>query len=147
MVFGANDYWKKMFRMLEKDYPLPCDGKNTFQVIFVEDLARAIALVIEKGEDGETYLVSGEEKHSLNSFCETAKTMLGLPNAKMKHIPAWVAIILGKILRIKVMTLENIRHLCKERNYDISKIKKLGYCQKCCIRDAIEKTIDEMAIA
>ncbi|MEK6958444.1 MAG: NAD-dependent epimerase/dehydratase family protein [archaeon] len=144
MVFGANEYWKKMFRMLDKNYPLPCDGKNTFQIIFVEDLARAIALVLEKGQDGEVYLAAGEDKLSLNAFCESIKSIIG-KEGKMKHIPSWIALIFGKIFRAKIISPENIRHLSKERNYDISKIEALGYKQKYCIKEAIEKTIDEIA--
>jgi nucleoside-diphosphate-sugar epimerase len=129
MVFGANEYWKKMFKMLEKKYPLPCPGTNTFQVIYVKELARAIGKVLEKGKNGEIYLASGREKKTLNEFCEIAQKEMGLKQG-IKHVPTALGVIAGKILGIKLLTIENIRHLSKERNYDTGKIEKLGWKQQ-----------------
>jgi len=143
MVFGANDYWRRMFKLLEKNYPLPCKGKNHFQVMYAADLANALITVAERGDAGELYLVAGEEAWTLNEFCAEGKKALGV-NGKMKHVPMWLAIVIGKMFRMKVMTKENIRHLSKERLYDISKIKKLGYKQTRTLRDAMNETILEI---
>ena len=142
MIFGANEYWKKMFSMLQKKSLLPCRGTNTFQVIYVKELARATVQVLSKGKRGETYLVSGEEKKTLNEFCEMAQKELGV-EVVVKHIPTWVGVFLGKILGIKLLTLENIRHISKERNYDTSKIKKIGYKQKIALENAIKEVVKE----
>ena len=145
MVFGANDYWKKMFKMLEKGYPLPCKGTNHFQVIDAADLARALALALEKGEDGETYLAAGEDTLTLNEFCEAGKEALGFAKkGKVGHMPAWLALLMGKILGMGVLTKENIRHLGKERRYDIRKIKALGFSQKRSIRDSIKDVAESL---
>jgi len=143
MVFGANEYWKNMFKMLQKKYPLPCEGKNKFQIVYVNELARAIVTVLEKGKNGEIYLVAGKEKKTLNEFCETVQKELGLKEG-VGHIPTWIGVIAGKILGLKILTLENIRHLSKERNYDTSKIQKLGYKQNTTLEEAIYEVTKEL---
>jgi len=138
MVFGANEYWKKMFYMLKKEYPLPCNGKNTFQVVYVNELASAIAQVLKNGKSGEIYLISGKEKKTLNEFCEMVQKELGL-KIGVKHIPTFIGVLAGRILKMKLLTRENIRHLSKERNYTITKIEKIGYKQKTSLEKAIKK--------
>lgn len=142
MVFGANKYWKNMFSMLAKKYPLPCKGKNKYQIIYVKELARAIAFLLAKGKNGETYLVSGKEKPTLNEFCEMAQGEMGIENG-IKHIPSWAGILFGKLMGIKLLTAENIRHLSKERNYETQKIEKLGWKQKTTLKKAINEVAKE----
>jgi UDP-glucose 4-epimerase len=143
MVFGANIYWEKMFKMLKKKTPLPCNGKNTFQIIYVKDLVRALILVMKKGLAGEIYLISGKETHTLNDFCKEVKVLLG-EKSKVKNMPQWLALLMGKIFRVKILTRENIRHLSKERKYNIEKIRALGFEQKYFLKKAIEETIEEL---
>ncbi len=142
MVFGANEYWKKMFKMLEKKYPLPCSGRNKFQVIYVNELARAIATVIEKGKSGEIYLVSGKEQPTLNEFCEMVQEELGIEKG-VKHIPSWAGVALGKVIGIQLLNTENIRHISKERHYKIEKIEKLGFKQETSLKTAIKNVAKE----
>ena len=58
-------------------------------------------------------------------------------------MPSIIGLIVGKVLKMKLLTLDNIRHLGKERNYNVSKLKKLGYKQKYSLKDAIRETIKE----
>lgn len=142
MILGANEYWRKMFMMLKKKYPLPLSGNNHFQVIYSKELARIIALVLKKGKNGEIYLASGNEKKTLNEFCNIAQEEMGLEK-KLIHIPSFVGIIAGKLFNIKLLTLDNIRHLGKERNYNTSKLEKLGYKQKYSLKEAIKEIVKE----
>ena len=141
MVFGPNEYWEKMFKMLKKNFPLPCRGNNHFQVIYVQDLAEIIALVLEKGKNKETYLVSGMERLTLKEFCIQIKKEFGLKE-EMKTMNSSLAALMGKIFRIKVLNSENIRHLAKERDYDTTKIEKLGWKQKRNLKEEIIETIE-----
>jgi len=142
MVFGPNEYWKKMFKILEKKYPLPCKGKNKFQIIYVKELARAILVVLEKGKSGEVYLASGKEKPTLNEFIELVQIELGLDKG-IKHIPTFVGILIGKLTKMTLLTRENIRHLSKDRNYDTRKIEKIGWKQKTSLKKAIKEVVKE----
>lgn len=142
MVFGANNYWKGMLHMLQKKYPLPCSGRNNYQIIYVKELAQAIVKALEKGKSGEIYLAAGKEKPTLNEFCEMVQEEMGIEKG-VKHIPSWVGLTLGKLMGIKLLTAENIRHISKERNYDTRKIVKLGYVQKIPLKKAIKEVVKE----
>jgi nucleoside-diphosphate-sugar epimerase len=143
MILGPNKYWSRMFKVLRRGLPLPTNGKNTFQIIFVKELINALNLVMKKGDSGEIYLVAGKERLTLKSFCEEAKKQLG-KNRKILTMPTYWALFIGKILRVKILTRENIRHLSKERRYDIKKIEALGFKQKHTLKDAIFETIEEI---
>ena len=142
MIFGANNYWKKMFEMLRKEYPLPLHGKNKFQVIYVKDLAHAIVKVLEKGKNGEIYLAAGREKPTLNEFCEMAQEEMGIKKG-VKHIHSTLGIAIGKITGIKELSHENIRHLGKERHYDTGKIEKLKI-KTTPLKKAIKEVVKEL---
>lgn len=145
MIFGANEQWKKMFLMLKNNFPLPCNGKNSFQIIYVKDLIEAIKIILKNGKPSEIYLVSGKEKWTLKEFCKYSKKELK-KNQFVLTMPKKIAIIIGKIFRIKILNKTNIRHLCKERNYNIEKITNAGFKQKYTLKKAIKKTIKELKI-
>lgn len=145
MIFGNNSYWKNMFNILKKNFPLPCNGKNNFQIIYVKDLVYAIELVMKNGEKNEIYLVSGDEKWTLEQFCKYSKNIISNNNTILK-IPKKIALLIGKIFKIKIINENNIYHLCKERNYSLKKIKSLGFKQKYSLKKSIQKTIKEMKI-
>jgi nucleoside-diphosphate-sugar epimerase len=142
MILGANKYWKKMFEMLKKEYPLPLEGKNKFQIIYVKDLAHAIVKILEKGKNGEIYLVAGKEKPTLNEFCEIVQEELGIKKG-VKHIHPILGVAIGKITGIKELSHENIRHLGKERHYDTTKIEKLK-TKTTPLRKAIREVVKEL---
>jgi len=143
MILGPNQYWSKMFKGLKKGLPLPIKGKNIFQIIFVKELINALILIMKKGESGEIYLVSGKERLTLKSFCVAVKGQLG-KKKKILTIPTFCALVLGKLLRIKILTRENVRHLSKERKYNIKKIETLGFEQKHNLEEAIIEIIEDM---
>ncbi|MCX6801454.1 MAG: NAD-dependent epimerase/dehydratase family protein [Candidatus Diapherotrites archaeon] len=143
MILGPNKYWAKMFKMIRKKMPLPCDGKNSFQVIHVKDVANGLIAAMQKGKSGEIYLLGGDEKITLNEFCEIVQEKFGLKKG-MKHIPEIIALIIGKILRIDVLTRENIGHISREKNYSLAKIKKIGWKPKAAMKKRIWETIEEL---
>lgn len=143
MIFGASEYWRRMIGLLKKKYPLPLSGKNSFQVIYSGELARAIKLILIKGVSGETYLVSGKEKLSLNKFCNLIQKELGLKQ-KIVHIPSIIGVVFGKIFGVKLISFNNIRHLGKERNYSLKKITKLGWKQRTSLGEAIKIVVKEL---
>jgi len=143
MLFGANDYWRKIYKVLKNGFPLPCSGRNTFQIMYVKDLVNAIVVILQKGASGETYLVAGKEQWSLKEFCKTSKGVMGKKEVVLS-VPAFIVILIGKLTGLSIATRENIRHLAKERNYNIEKIEKLGYKQKTLLKEAIIETIEEL---
>ena len=143
MILGPNAYWKSMFKILKKDFPLPCSGNNHFQIIYVRELVRSMITILENGEPGEIYLVAGKEQWTLREFCKKSKGIMG-KKERIWSIPKLFALIFGKIMRIKLISRDNIRHLCKERKYSLEKIEDLGYVQKYPLKEAIIETLEEL---
>jgi nucleoside-diphosphate-sugar epimerase len=143
LLFGANNYWRGLFKLLKKNYPLPCSGKNIFQIIYVKELVRIIILVIKKGESGEIFLAAGKEKWTLKEFVKKIKKAIG-KKERVWGIPSFLAIFFGKLMSNNLLTIQNIRHIKKDRNYDISKIEKLGYFPKTNLEEAIIETIEKL---
>lgn len=50
--------------LAEEDLPVYGDGQNVRDWLYVEDHARALRLVLEKGKVGETYNIGGNEEHT-----------------------------------------------------------------------------------
>jgi len=68
-----------------KKVTLMGDGKNIRSWLAVEDHARAIDIVLKKGEIGEIYGVGGEEKTNLNTTLSILKT-LGKDKSKIEFV-------------------------------------------------------------
>lgn len=71
--------------------PLPVYGKgeNVRDWLFVEDHARALALVIEKGRVGESYNIGGNEEHTnlavVEAICDALDARGSLPNGGVRR--------------------------------------------------------------
>jgi UDP-glucose 4-epimerase len=143
MILGPNEYWENMFKILKKGFPLPCSGRNHFQIIYVRELIRAILTTIDAGEPGEIYLVSGKERWTLREFCKRTKGILGKPES-IWSMPGFLMILIGKITRNKLISADNIKHMCKDRKYDIEKINSIGYVQTYELEESIVETIEEL---
>lgn len=107
-----------------KMVPIHGDGKNVRDWLYVEDHVRAIELVLQKGEIGETYLVGGMNK--------------GISNLE----------VVQRILKLMNLPEDKIRFVHdrpgNDRKYDVdwSKInKELGWEPKHNFDDWLEKTI------
>ena len=70
------------------DIPLPVygDGLNVRDWLHVEDHCSAIALVIEKGKEGETYNVGGNCEKTNLEITETILQVLGKPKSLIKFV-------------------------------------------------------------
>ncbi len=143
LILGPNNYWKGLFKLVEKKYPLPCNGKNGFQVIYVKDLVDALITVMNNGLSGETYLAAGEKGKTLNNFYEEIQNAMGMKK-KVKHIPTLIALLVGKMRKMKLLTRENVRHLSKDRKYNTEKLEKLGWSAKYSMEKAIVETIEDI---
>ena len=104
-----------------KKVPLMGKGENIREWLFVVDHAKAIDLVIHKGELGQTYLVQGEEKTNL----EVTKKIL-------------------EILGLGEDMIEYVEHrLGHDFRYanDGTKVKELGWKPDYSFEQALEETV------
>ncbi len=144
LVLGANSYWEQIIRLIGKNFPIIGNGKNTFQLVYVKNLASALLAVIERGQLGETYIVVDSEEVDLNTLYEMFSKELGF-NEKPRHVPKIVAKLFAPLLDKKILTSEHIDRLCRNRCYDNSKLKALGWSQIYSLRAAIKETVSSIA--
>jgi dTDP-glucose 4,6-dehydratase len=77
--------------------PLPVygDGQNIRDWLYVEDHAKALALVLERGEVGETYNVGGRNErtnlHVVESICDLLDESSPSPNGSRRNLMTFVA--------------------------------------------------------
>ncbi|MDO8503317.1 MAG: dTDP-glucose 4,6-dehydratase [bacterium] len=106
----------------DQKVPLMGKGENIRPWLYVEDHARAIEIVLEKGKVGETYCVGGEEKRNI----DVTKMILKLLGKDESFIE-YVEDRLGHDFRYAL---------------DSSKIQSLGWKPEHEFDDALEKTVE-----
>ncbi len=105
----------------DKKVPLMGKGENIRSWLYVDDHCRAIELVLEKGEVGETYVVDGEEKTNME-VTEKLLQILG----KDESMIEFVEHRLGHDFRYAI---------------DASKLKSLGWKPEHTFDEWLEKTV------
>lgn len=104
-----------------KKVPLMGKGENIREWLYVVDHAKAIDLVISKGEVGETYLVQGEEKTNLE-VTKKLLEILGLPPDMIEYVE------------------HRLGHDFRYAN-DGTKIRELGWTPDYSFGQALEETV------
>jgi len=90
--YGPYQFPEKLIPLIianaREDKPLPIygDGLQERDWLFVEDYARAIALVLEKGEAGKIYNVSAGQPQPNLKIVRTILQHLGKPESLMKYV-------------------------------------------------------------
>ncbi len=117
--------------------PLPVYGKGE-QVrdwLYVEDHARALALVLDKGEIGETYNVGG---HNEKKNIDVVKTLCGLLDEKVERHPDGIEAFESLIEFVTDRPGHDQRYAI-----DASKIEReLGWRPRETFESGLSKTID-----
>ena len=90
--YDANN-WGRMFFLL-RDGALPAVGPSTVSPTHVHEVDRAHLAAVDKGVDGERYLLAGEDRE----LVEMAAEMAGLIGVKTpRKAPPWVLKVYGRI--------------------------------------------------
>jgi nucleoside-diphosphate-sugar epimerase len=90
--YDANN-WGRLFLLL-RDGALPAVGRSTVSTTHVHDVVRAHLDAVDKGRNGERYLLAGEE----HALVELAAAMAALSGAKVpREAPGWVLKIYARI--------------------------------------------------
>lgn len=105
-----------------KRVPLMGKGENVREWLYVEDHAKAIELVLQKGKAGETYLIQGEERTNLE-VTRRILEILGLDESYIEYVP------------------HRLGHDFRYAN-DGTKIRELGWKPEHTFDDALEKTVE-----
>lgn len=148
IVLGPNEYWKKIIKLMERDFPLIGSGKNKWQTIYIDDLVEAIIFCLENPETrDETFIVAEENALTLEELCIELKKALGL-KPRMKKVPYWLGKILAHLYiifsRKSLLSPAHLERLKRNREYSIEKIKRLGWAPKYNTAEAIGKTVNAL---
>lgn len=102
--------------------PLMGKGENIREWLYVEDHARAIDIVLQKGKPGETYLVQGEERTNLE-VTKKILDILGLDESYIEYVE------------------HRLGHDFRYAN-DGSALRQLGWDREHNFEEWLEKTVD-----
>lgn len=90
--YGQRQFPEKLIPLMisnaMRDEPLPVygDGKNVRDWIFVEDHARAIWMVYEKGKSGEAYNIGARNERNNLEVVTSILDSLGKPHSLIKYV-------------------------------------------------------------
>ncbi len=152
LVYGNNKYWRKIVRFIQRGFPLVGGGKNSWQMIYVNDLVSAIAFAIDREESsGEIYIVAEDGGKKLRAVYEIIYQELGIKKTvgsipyPVAKILSYFSLLKSKILGGKtILTPAHVKRVVRERNYSIEKIKKLGWKPKYSTEQGIKEMLKEM---
>lgn len=136
--YGPNHFPEKliplMIHNIRNKKPLPVYGKgeNVRDWLYVEDHARAIELIFEKGGDGETYNIGGFNEWKnidlVHLLCDIMDRKLGNKEGTSRELITFVKDRAGHDMRYAI---------------DATKLKKeLGWEPSLQFEDGLEKTVD-----
>lgn len=127
--FGPFQYPEKIIPLFitnlleEKKVPLYARGENRRDWIYVEDNCEAIALVLERGKDGEVYNIGGGKE--LSNLELTTKILQSFGRGE-----EWIQFVADR-------PGHDFRYAL-----DSSKIQKLGFRSRHSFEEALAKTLD-----
>ncbi len=154
LVLGPNEDGKQIIKMVEKNFPLIGNGKNFWQIVFVNDLVDALVFLLNNDNAiGETFIVAEEKPKTLLELVKIIRNEIGL-DTNVKTMPVFLGIILAHVLTIyskitKKPTLflpEHVQRLVRQRHYSIEKIKSLGWRPKYSTEQGIKETIQQLKV-
>lgn len=152
-VIGVNDY---KFSLMGRT--IVAMAKNTlfagigaYDFVDVKDVVKGIILVLEKGKNGERYIISGTQisiknlKYMIDDILGRKKFAISLPRFILKIGVFFIGIgyFLSKIVGIKMvplLTADSEYILFSNSNISSAKIKSIGYTVTP-IRKTIEETL------
>ena len=150
-IYGAGDMrFLKLFRPIDKGtFWMIGDGKPSFHLVYVDDLAQGFILAGEKEEAiGEVFIISGPEYVPISKLVELIAQELG-KSIPRGHIPIWPVMVAAKLCKAVCHPLgiepplypRRLDFFRKDRGFDSTKAKTmLGYEPKVGLREGIAKT-------
>lgn len=154
LVYGANENWRKIIKMVKGGFPIIGHGNYLWQMVYVDDLVEALALMPNNAETfGETYIVAEEKAYSFKEIYAIIQKFLGIEK-KPFYIPVWLGKIVAYAMtfvanvqgRRTILLPQHVERLTRNRIYDVSKIKKLGWLAKTSLEEGLRKTVGELKL-
>ncbi|QQR92738.1 MAG: NAD-dependent epimerase/dehydratase family protein [Candidatus Iainarchaeum archaeon] len=147
LVLGPNKYWKSIFHIIEKGFPLIGKGENAWQMIYIKDLVEFIAKCVGNEDAyGETFICAEKETHSLREVVDMIAEAQGKKH--IGSIPGFLGMGLSYLFLVQskltgkknILIPAHVKRLSKHREYAIAKAMRLGWVPRYSTREAIEET-------
>jgi|GEM_PF-723678 len=113
-VYGAGGWLRRT--LAEKGFRLPGDGGNWWDLVHVEDVASACALLLERGEAGEAYHVCDDYPVTMKQFFALVADAGG--RKPFGHVPSWLQ---------KVKSSSPVTAATRSARSSNAKLKELGW--------------------
>jgi len=138
-IYGPGDRrdFLSIIRMIRKGiFPQIGLGPNYYPALYIDDAVAALALCLDRGRDGEFYIVTDSDPHDTRTIRRLVRQELGLPPRPYLVVPASAA-LLGSMLAERLLPAlgldtpvrsRNIRNLASGRRFSVEKARlELGY--------------------
>ncbi|MCR4368976.1 MAG: NAD-dependent epimerase/dehydratase family protein [archaeon] len=139
LVVAKNTYWEQIIKTVKKNFPLPGGGKNAWQMVCLEDLAEAAIFCVGNEKCyGETFIVAEKNTRTLMQTVMQIRKAAGI-GGKQPTMPLWAAKILAQLNSlariVPLFTPAYLNRMARERNYDTTKLERIGWSAK---KDSLE---------
>ena len=152
-VYGPGDRAiLKLFRMAARGFrPYLGGGRNRVQMVFVDDLARAIKIALESNRGrGETYVIAESQAYAVREMLDLIGNIAGKRGIGVS-VPLWIAMIaalgseiIGRLLgKPPIFSREKVRELTVDWRFDVTKARtELGFETAVDFRTGAKVTLD-----
>lgn len=158
IIIGPNLIWTQIFGAARKGYPVLGEGDNYFHLVYVEDVARMLLLVLGNRKAlGQTFHVASKDTPTYYEVYKIITEELGVKMTK-KKIPLAIAYTASYIHTLKsrlagkqpslTKSKSSIDRLVRNRIISTEKAKRiLGFEPRYSTREAIRETIKYIKIS
>lgn len=125
-------------------------GDNLSPALYITDLAEMVVKFLDKGDNGEIYLLASERSYSLSETVDIICRAMG-KKVHLVYCPRFIAIIgaacmerIAGIFKMKpIVTKRNILSITQDRIISVAKIKEtIGYDTRVSFEEGLTKTIN-----
>ncbi|MEW6701778.1 MAG: NAD-dependent epimerase/dehydratase family protein [Bacteroidota bacterium] len=111
LTYGAGSWFEHVvYKLMKKGlFRTYGNGKNIYSLVYVDDVAEAYRLAVEKKPLGESFAIVDDYPVKFKDFCNYVAHMMGKP--PVKQMPIW----LGRIFSGQVV-VEELTMNCRVRN-------------------------------
>jgi len=110
-AYGAGSWFKEsLYELLKKGWlRVFGDGQNLISVVYVDDVAEAYRLAVEKQPVGETFLLADDEPGTFLEFANAVARAMDKPPVKLA--PKWLGrLMLGQVLLEALTMNQRVRN-------------------------------------
>lgn len=122
-VYGARGWFEySMYDLMKKGwYRTFGDGQNVMSFVYIDDLADAYALAVEKQPVGESIAIVDDRPVKMNDFANCLARSMGKPS--VGSMPTWIARVLAGKVWVEELTMNH-------RVRNVKAKEKLGWQPK-----------------